>query len=461
MKKRFIKAVSVLAAAGILLGAAGCGKQATTVGSDESKSGITEKDLTRFMDLELGKDYTDLQATITVLNGRNDLVDTLFAEYNKRFNEMYPGIKVNYDTPTDYAEDMTLRLTTKDWGDVCMIPTTVDKDEYPRMFLPFGTINDMSKRYILMDNRAYGDDVYGIPAMCNVQGIVYNKHVFEKAGITELPKTPDEFLDALQKIKDNTNAVPLYSNFSSGWAMGAWDGYIGGSATGDPDFTNKELVHGSNPFADRGDMTGPYAVYYTLYEVFKRGLTEEDPTTSDWEGSKGMINRGEIGCMVLGSWAVQQFKEAGNDPDAIGYMPFPITVKGKQYASAAPDYAYGINLNASIDNKMASLIYVKWMIEESGYAESQDCISIIDGAPEPEVLKDFDGVELIVDSPAPAGEETLLTDINNESELGINSDNYPDCQIAEAALTKSQTLNEIMDTWNKKWTAAQEKFGAR
>ena len=44
--------------------------------------------------------------------------------------------------------------------------------------------------------------MYGIPSTGNAQGIVYNKKVFEAAGITTLPKTPDEFLDDLQKIKD-------------------------------------------------------------------------------------------------------------------------------------------------------------------------------------------------------------------------------------------------------------------
>ena len=53
----------------------------------------------------------------------------------------------------------------------------------------------------------------------NAQGIVYNKKVFEEAGVTELPKTPTEFIEALQKIKDNTDAIPLYTNFAAGWTM--------------------------------------------------------------------------------------------------------------------------------------------------------------------------------------------------------------------------------------------------
>ena len=57
-------------------------------------------------------------------------------------------------------------------------------------------------------------------------------------------------------------------------------------------------------------MTGPYAVYYTLYESVARGLIEESPSSTDWESSKRRINEGEIATMVLGSWAVEQCKEA-------------------------------------------------------------------------------------------------------------------------------------------------------
>ena len=37
------------------------------------------------------------------------------------------------------------------------------------------------------------------------------------------------------------------------------------------------------------------------------GLIEDDYTTTDWEGCKGMLNRGEIGCMVLGSCVIPRW----------------------------------------------------------------------------------------------------------------------------------------------------------
>ena len=74
-------------------------------------------------------------------------------------------------------------------------------------------------------------------------------------------------------------------------------------------------------------------------------------------------------------------------------------------------------------------------------------------------LEAFDGVTLLSNSPAPAGEEDLFDSVNNESEVGINNNDYPDCEILEAALYGTRTLDEIMDEWNQKWTAAQESLG--
>lgn len=414
-----------------------------------------------FADLKVGEDYTDLSADLKFVTHRTDLVDTVFADYIAQFQEMYPNINITYEGITNYADDIMTRLTTGDWGDICMIPVNMDKDELENYFVPFGSSEALAEKYTMLNNFTYQGTTYGMPSVGNAQGIVYNKKVFEEAGITELPKTPDEFLDALQAIKDNTDAIPLYTNFAAGWTMTAWDAYISGSATGDPDFQNNGLVHGDNPFAKRDDMTGPYAVYYVLYEAVARGLTEDDPTTTDWEGSKGMINRGEIGCMVLGSWAITQMQDAGENPDDIGYMSFPITVDGKQYATAGPDYNYGININSSDENKIAAELYVKWLMEDSNFAFDQGGIPTVVGAEYPEVYKAFDGIELVIDNPAPEGEENLLNDINNDSEVGVNNSPDEDSRIVEAAIDGSETLDDIVADWNERWTTAQEDAGIK
>lgn len=443
---------------------AGCGGEENTqsnntnstssTSNDGGNTNTVKADALTYGEIKLGETEKDLNATIKVLSHRTDLADNKFVEYVTEFKEMYPGITVEYETVTDYATEALLRIEQDDW-DIMMIPA-VDKKDLPTYFIPYGTLDEVSSEVRFANTWMNGELVYGIPSTGNAQGIVYNKKVFENAGVTKIPATPNEFIDTLQAINDKTDAIPLYTNYAAGWTMGAWDAYIGGSATGDATFMNQKLVHANNPFADKGNSTGAHAVYKVLYDAVSKGLIEEDYTTTDWEGCKGMINSGEIGCMVLGSWAFTQMVEAGPNGDDIGYMSFPITVDGKQYASAGADYSYGINKQASENNQKAAMLYVKWLTEESGFSFSEGGIPIDMEGEYPELYIAFDGIEFVADEAAVAGEENLLNEMNAESELMINAGGDKKIQeIIEHAANGDMSFDDIMAEWNKAWSDAQ------
>ena len=307
--------------------------------ADAADDGAAAGGLT-YASVKLGEDNMDITTTIKFIHHKTDREeDGTMANLISKFNEMYPNITVETEGITDYAEDALLRLSTGDWGDVMFIPA-VDAADLSTYFLPYGTVDEMSEFVNFADQWKDAEgNCYGIGYMGNAQGILYNTKVFADAGVTELPKTPDEFIAALQAIKDNTDAIPLYTNYAAGWTMGGqWDAFLGAITTGDETWLNQKFAHTAEPFKDNGDGTGAYALYKILYDAVAQGLIEDDYTTTDWEGCKAMINNGEIGTMVLGSWAIAQMKEAGDHPEDIGYMPFPITVNGQQYTTADPDY---------------------------------------------------------------------------------------------------------------------------
>lgn len=409
--------------------------------------------------ITLGEDYEDITTTIKFIHHKTDREDDgTMADLVSKFNQMYPNITVETEGITDYQEDALLRLSTGDWGDVMFIPA-VDAADLPSYFVPYGTVDEMSELVNFADQwKDAAGNCYGIGYMGNAQGVLYNKKVFADAGVTTLPKTPDEFIAALQAIKDNTDAIPLYTNYAAGWTMGGqWDAYLGAITTGDETWLNQKFVHTAEPFKDNGDGTGAYALYKILYDAVAQGLIEEDYTTTDWEGCKGMINNGEIGAMVLGSWAIAQMKAAGENPDDIGYMPFPITVGGQQYTTAGPDYCFGINVNATDDNKAAAMTFVKFMVEESGWCDFEGGYPISKTAPTSFV---FDGVNVVTNVTALTGEEDIMNEMNAESELSFNAGGDAKIQaIVEAAATGSQSYDDIMADWTAKWNAAQDELG--
>lgn len=463
MKLKKVMAMAMTAALGLSL--VGCG------GGDTAESGdTTEKkaessadgeeasgDLT-YGSIKLGEDYTDLTTTIKFLHHKTDREeDGTMADLIAKFNEVYPNITVETEGITDYAEDALLRLSTGDWGDVMFIPA-IDQAELSTYFIPYGTTTEMAEYINFPEQWKQDGNCYGIGYMGNAQGLLYNKKVFEEAGVTELPKTPDEFIEALKAIDEKTDAIPLYTNYAAGWTMGGqWDAYLGAITTGDETWLNQKFVHTAEPFKDNGDGTGAYALYKILYDAVSQKLTEEDYTTTDWEGCKAMINNGEIGCMVLGSWAIAQMKAAGDNPDDIGYMPFPITVNGVQYATAGPDYCYGISADTSEDNQKAAMVFVKWMVEESGWCELEGGYPISKTA---ETTFDFSSATIVENAPALEGEEDFMNDMNSESELSFNAGGDAKVQgIVEAAATGSKTFDEIMAEWTEKWQTAQKNLG--
>ena len=437
---------------------------ATEDAADNSSSDVDVAD-NNYTSVVLGETGKDITTTIKLLTHRTDMLaddypGTNWASYIAAFNEVYPNITVDVEGITDYAEDSLLRLQGGDWGDVMMIPG-IDASEYANYFMPYGTVENMESVIRFAKDKQYDGIVYGIPSTGNAQGVLYNKAVFEQAGIDTLPTTPEEFIEDLKLIKEKTDAIPLYTNYAAGWTMGAWDAYIAGTATGDATYMNQKLPHTANPFSDPGDGTHAYNVYKVLYDAVAEGLIEDDYSTTDWEGCKGMINRGEIGTMVLGSWAYSQMQAAGDKPEDIGYMSFPIKVNGKQYASAGPDYAFGINKDASDDNRLAALVFVKWMTNESGFSYNEGGIPInAEDNNYPDLYAAFDGVEYVSDETALPGEEDLKDTLNSDSELNVNNGGDKKVQsIIEHASNGDMTFDEIMDSWNQAWTEAQELSG--
>ena len=413
-----------------------------------------EETLPTFDQIVLGEN-ADLTAKIHFAYHRTDIADKLNG-YVEEFRKIYPNVEIEYELITDYAENALMRVGNTDWT-IMGIPT-VQKDELSKYFVPLGSLETLGGLYNFMSSWSFDGICYGIPSTGNANGVLYNKRIFAEAGVTELPKTPDEFIAALKAVKEKTDAIPLYTNYAAGWTMGAWDAYIGVAATGKDTYMNQELAHTKDPFADQGNATGPYAVYKILYDAAAEGLIEDDYTTTDWEGCKQMLNNGQIACMVLGSWAFTQMRDAegGEHPEDVGYMAFPISIDGKQFAPAGGDYNFAINVQASYEEKLASLYYLKWLTHESGFAYSEGGVPIDKNGQYPDLYAAFDGIDMLSDADALPGEETLLNEMNAESELNFNAGGNTKVQeIIEHAFNHDKSFDDIMADWNAAWTDAQ------
>lgn len=405
---------------------------------------------------------SEISGKITWINHRTDLdTDGTLAKYAEEFQAAYPGVTLEWETITDYAGEMQTRMNTTDYGDVLFIPPALTADKYADFLVPLGTVEEVGKKYMFVNEAAYEGQVYGISITGNGQGLVYNKDVFKAAGIIELPKTPEEFQAALKAIKENTEAIPLYTNYHAGWALTQWDAHLG-SVSCDPDFKNHTFVHMDDPFAPGKPS---YIAYKVLYDAVKEGYTEKDPTTTDWEKSKEMIATGEIGVMALGSWSISQMQgaavAAGKDASVIGYMPFPTNIDGKQCSGAGGDYKIAVNKNS--ENQEAALAFLYWFLDKSNFAFDQGGIPPLVGAKLPPQYDDFaaSGVVWVEDTPSKPGEEGLYKKIDQEAEIGFDDGSglWQSTIIDAARGQIDKTFDDIMNEANAKWAEARKSLG--
>ena len=466
MKLRKLMA-GILAASSVLT-AASCGtKPATTTAADTTTAAnTTAADNTTTAADTAAPETSGEKLTLKVLTHRTDrLEDGSLAEMTKAFEEAN-NCKVEYQGFTDYATDIPTMMNTTEYGDVLMIPDTVKLEDLSNFFEPLGTYDEMNAKYMWADKKMYDNTVYGIAHLGTIAGgICYNKRIWKEAGVTTLPVTPEEFVADLKLIAENTDAIPYYTNFAdASWTLVQWASLVN-SASGSKSYETDLLVNKQDIFTPGGAY---YEVYKLMFNIFKDPtLHEEDPMTSDWEGCKKAINEGKIATMVMGSWAVSQFKEAGDNPDDIGYMPAPFSVNGKQYAESTADYCLGINKNRSDDIKALGKKYITWFVEESGFAQKEGSVCALRGSEMPDYLTDFANCEFFVTESAPEGLVGVWDAINNDSEVGTwqgDAANFK-IQIAEAAFAGEgdDKFDSIIAEANSKWNAerdANEAFNA-
>ncbi|KES07829.1 sugar ABC transporter substrate-binding protein [Streptomyces toyocaensis] len=395
---------------------------------------------------------------ITVLTNRTDLVqDGTMKKYAAEFNKTYPDVKVEFEGITDYEGEVKIRMNTENYGDVLLIPSSVSKGDYPTFFAPLGSTGTMKDTYRFTDRTDVDGKVYGIATFGTANGFVYNKPLWKKAGIIDWPTTPEQFLDDLEKIRDETGATPYYTNFKDGWPLGdQWTNGVG-SVSCDTQASDK-LAAMDEPW---GKATDLHMLDTLLHDIVDRELSEKDPTTTNWESSKTLLAKGEVGSMLLGNWSVSQMRaaaeKAGRNPDDIGFMPVPFQKNGQFCATLVSDYQQAVNIHS--DNKGAARAWIDWFTEKSGYSAKEGVVSALLKEPLPKTLREYadNDVKLVERSERKTAEVNAIDDA---SEIGINAQDYRRKLVDIARGAQEGSLQDYFGELNKRWSEARRTAGS-
>ncbi|GAA2313840.1 extracellular solute-binding protein [Streptomyces kunmingensis] len=435
------KPLSAMVLAAALLTVAGCGG-----GGDSSGEAAGSP-----------SDPAKVSGTITVLTNRTDLVqDSTMKKYAAQFKKTYPKVTVKFQGITDYEGEVKIRMNTDNYGDVLLIPGVIAKGDYPKFFAPLGATKEMARTYRFTGKTDVEGKTYGIANFGTANGFVYNKAVWKKAGIDDWPTTPAQFLDDLKQVKEKTGATPYYTNFKDGWPLsGAWTNNVGSVSCDGKAWD--ALAASEKPWKSGSELNVNDTL---LYDIVHEKLSEKDPTTTNWEASKTQLAKGKIGSMMLGSWAVNQMRgaatAAGENPDDIGFMPFPAQKNGQFCATLVSDYQLAVNTHS--DHKPAARAWIDWFTEKSGFAAKEGGVSALTSMSFPEVLKPFqdNDVKLVERSEATTEQ---VNAIDNAAEIGLSKPDYRQKLIDIARGAQKGSLQDYFADLDKRWAEAASVAG--
>ncbi|MCO6003830.1 extracellular solute-binding protein [Actinoallomurus purpureus] len=152
----------------------------------------------------------------------------------------------------------------------------------------------------------------------SVIGAIYNKKVFQKAGV-QPPKTWTELLDVCAKLK-KAGVVPIALGAQTAWITQLITYALVPSTVyaKNPQF-DSQMQAGSASFAQSG-----WRDAFTMYlDLQKRGFFNDNPNGTTFEQQTSMVATGKAAMAVQVSAVLPDFRKAASSPDDLGMFPFP------------------------------------------------------------------------------------------------------------------------------------------
>jgi ABC-type glycerol-3-phosphate transport system substrate-binding protein len=164
----------------------------------------------------------------------------------------------------------------------------------------------------------YDGKIYAIPMNAHIVAMFYNPKVMAKAGITEMPKTWDDFLAACEKLKA-AGVAPIALGSKNQWPAQYWFDYLL-SRTAGPEYRT-QLMAGKAAYTD-AQVAKAMGYWKTLVD---KGYFVKNANGYDWTDAADQVAKGDAAMTLMGTWITGYWDgnnlKAGTDYD---FFPFPV-----------------------------------------------------------------------------------------------------------------------------------------
>ena len=182
-------------------------------------------------------------------------------------------------------------------------------------------------------------------------GLYYRKDVFEKAGITDPPKSFDALLDDCDKL-NKSGVAPIAIGSKDLWPTAGWFDYLDLRTNG-YEF-HMQLMTGKIPYTDPKVK----AVFAKWKQLLDRQCFVKNHASSSWQESQSLLYQGKAAMMLIGNFITQSFPaEVEKD---MAYAPFPAVDPAVEPAEDAPMDTIAVPAKAK--NKADAMAFMAYVL---------------------------------------------------------------------------------------------------
>ncbi|MCM3748120.1 sugar ABC transporter substrate-binding protein [Paenibacillus pasadenensis] len=282
-----------------------------------------------------------------------DAMNRLKADYEKE----NPNVTLNIETMgggADYGAGLKAKFASGQEPDIfnnggnADLNTWADKLEDLSGEPWQSDVIDTAKEAITRDGKNYG-----LPMGIEGYGLLYNKDLFQQAGIETPPKTLTELKAAVEKLKA-ANITPFANGYQEWWILGNHTFNVALANQEDPAAFIKGVSEGKGGLTDNKVITD----WFNLFDLMIQN-SNKNPLTTDYNTQVTLFASGKAAMMQQGNWTQVQID--GITPNLnVGVLPMPINddAKSGNIYVGVPNY-WVVNKNSK--NKEAAKEFLNWL----------------------------------------------------------------------------------------------------
>lgn len=176
----------------------------------------------------------------------------------------------------------------------------------------------------------YNGERYLIPFGYHYAGMFYNTQVMADAGVTEFPKTWDEFKALCETLKA-AGVTPIALGSMNRWPAQFWFDYLLLRTAG-PDYRAK-LMAGEASYTDP-EVVRTMELWKELVDA---GYFVADANAYDWTDASDQVANGEAAMTLMGTWITGYWNGNGLTPGKdYDFFEFPMIDEGVPQAAVGP-----------------------------------------------------------------------------------------------------------------------------